>query len=557
MSAHRGRNDRGTVLIITVVTMTLLAFGVLMLAGTVKRLLDASRAEALAAEQRLASKTATGVLDAWMADQGDSHEIFNNGAGRVWMSPLGEQPCPDPTTGHNICWRVGDVTDVTFDDPVLRGGEARREAKDVTIEVAAGCYTDNPEDCQHTRTTTRRYERSVLFQYQLHYDSNLAPEGALDAAIERLEAAKAALLAIDPNADVDTDPSLDDEREPVALLDPDNDGYVDTTVVFISEDTLNGPIRTTLTQVLYCGSPTFYRVEVSGDEPAIPSDTLVEVPGCPRNPLWLDKNGRIISPPPTPSDLINDGALIYGGDLALPAVDTSSYSADLLCDVVDFDFRFPLLNCQEVISDGYLIGPDSGSDITIHELVLDGSATVYASGDIIICGDIEARGTNSAGGPNVIALITEGDVIIDPNGQTVAGCGIAPGALLSGRPAFWATTPTPDCTDDGVDNHDLLLCNVAILAPEGAVYARNWHLPPSPTGGPTLTIEGSIAAKHLGLYGTSDPATGTALTGWAKNFTYPTDDLNTDDVCEGFWCARPPWWPGYDGNEWEPVGEAG
>ena len=105
------------------------------------------------------------------------------------------------------------------------------------------------------------------------------------------------------------------------------------------------------------------------------------------------------------------------------------------------------------------------------------------------------------------------------------------------------STP-PGCADDtlteGNSRHSLTLTNVAILAPEGAVYARRWHLPHAAAGGPILTIEGSVAAKHLGLYGIPDPATGDMTNGWSKHFTYPTD----------FWRARPPWWPDFTGNEW-------
>ena len=559
MTDYRGRDDRGTVLIITVVTMTLLAFGVLMLAGTVKRLLDASLAEALAAEQRLASKTATGVLDAWMADQEDSDAILNNDAGRMWMTPVGEQPCPDPsaTPPRDICWSVSAVTYVTFTDPDLRGGEARRVATDVTFEVAAGCYTDAHEDCQRTTSTTRRYERAVLFQYQLHYDTNLLPE-------EALEGPDGAVDPADCLTPTPADPALCDRphlvldgpdgvRDPADCLTPTptNLALCDgpRIIVFARGDTLTGPVRTTLTKVLYCNDPTFSRVEVSGSLPDPPINPLVPAdPNCPANPMWQG-----ITTPPTPSlqDLLDSERIVFGGDLDLPALDASGYSATLRCDVVDFDtYDVIAADCfapgdpvnPVAITGNSTISPSPGSDITIHELVLNGSATVYAEGDIIICGDIEARGTNPAGGPNVIALVTKGDVILDPSGQPSL-CGndlITPMTELSGRPAFWQTTPPPPCEGDGVDNHDLILCNVAVLAPEGAIYARNWHLHHHPSGGPTLTIEGSIAAKHLGLYGIPDPATGDIAAGWAKNFTYPTD----------FWQARPPWWPGYDGHEW-------
>ena len=124
---------------------------------------------------------------------------------------------------------------------------------------------------------------------------------------------------------------------------------------------------------------------------------------------------------------------------------------------------------------------------------------------------------------------------------------LTPVAAHSGRAYRRGLTP-PGCADDTLrelnTSHNLTLTNVAVLAPNGGVYARRWHLPHASTGGPTLTIEGSIATKHLGLYGIPDQTTGTITSGWAKTFTYPTD----------FWQARPPWWPGFTGNEWAPVG---
>ena len=92
-----------------------------------------------------------------------------------------------------------------------------------------------------------------------------------------------------------------------------------------------------------------------------------------------------------------------------------------------------------------------------------------------------------------------------------------------------------------------------MLAPgtNGAVYARGWHLPCNGPC-PTFTIEGSIAATHLGLYDIPSPSGG-VTNGWAKQFTYPTYDPDTTDINEAFWRARPPWWPDFTGNEWEPV----
>ena len=161
--------------------------------------------------------------------------------------------------------------------------------------------------------------------------------------------------------------------------------------------------------------------------------------------------------------------------------------------------------------------------------VSTGSVTVYATGNITIRGDIEATGTNSAGGPNVVALISEtGDIIIDPGDASTAVCLIG-------------------------SSHSLNLSNVAVLAPAGAMFAPAWHKSTC-AGHPDsiLRFKGSLAAHHLGIYGQL-AEDGTHLSGWKKEFTYPPDDPSTLNVDESFWLARPPWWPDYSGNEWAPT----
>lgn len=191
--------------------------------------------------------------------------LILSGAGRVWSSPLGEQPCPDPSTDPplTVCWRIraddpatpedDGVTDVAFATPTLRGGEAQREAKDVTIKIAAGCHTTAIEDCRQVRTSTQRYERAVFSQYQLHYDTNEIPPEALNGPDG---------LPDDPGCH--TDPP---SPPPGAVCD---DVDPATIIVFTSDDNLNGPLRYTGTgPVLYCGSPTIRRIETNIDAPPV------------------------------------------------------------------------------------------------------------------------------------------------------------------------------------------------------------------------------------------------------------------------------------------------
>ena len=579
MKGSTSRDDKGNVFLIAVGITALIAVAVVLIARTHKVRIDASIKETLAVELRFAGRTSEAILDAWMAAPNHSQVITALGAteGREWMSPFGDTPCPDPLADPplTVCWRIraddpstptneDGITDVDFDDPstptidesILRGGEAERNSKEILVEIIAGCYTSDPADCQRNTSLTRRYEQSVTFQYQLHYDTNHVPLAAIYGSDKTPDDIRCVTdptytgVCDDPTATYGPDLLPDDPR---CVTDPTYTGVCDgyderTVIVFTNEDKLNGPLRYSGSgSVMYCGSPEFYRVEVSGIAPDPDNDTIpddiddddgdlipnvndtdysvfpidIADPGCPNTPEWKDKNGN-----PNPNRDI-----IYGGDLLeLPEVDATSFSATLQCDVIDFDFRLPLANCSQVIADGHLMAPTSGvSDITIYELILDGSATVYASGDIIICGDIEASGLNPAGGPNVIALVAEGDVVLDPSGQ----------------PSICGKDVVPTLTELS-SSHDMSLTNVAVLAPNGAIYARNWHLRHHSSGGPTLSLDGSVAAKHLGLYGIPTAA-GAVTNGWAKNFTYPTD----------FWQARPSWWPGFSGSEWEPIGEVG
>lgn len=561
------RDDGGYVLPLTVLVLVLLGYVAWLTAGTFAVLLRSSVQERLVVEERFAARSAEQIVDAWMADPATSKEI----TGQVFVAasvtsvsdPLSKVIAPaddiarfSPVGGRNctetVCWQVTEIENVS---PAgrLRGGEAQQQLVAVTIRIDTGCFS-GPDDCQRTATMRRVYERAVFSQYQLHYDTNTAPAAALYGGDGNPDDPRCFPDRTNPAAGVCDDPEAvygDDGIPDSAACSTDPrpadvscDGLSsDTVIVLTSEDTLNGPVRTTLTEVLYCGAPSLRRVEVSGTQPDPATLPLKPVdPDCPTNLKWLNATGQPLIPATTltVTDLLTSGALRWGGNLDLPDAGTAP-AATLSCDTVDFDHLINLANqiqpnpapgaCPRNLADGDIISPTSpGGDITIHKLVLDGSVTVHtATGNIIICGEIEAKGLNPAGGPNVVALIAAaGNVILDPSGGPATPCaaGLASGSALT-----------------EVDNRQNLdLTGVAVLAPQGAVYTRNWHLPHSDRGGPTLTIEGSVASRHLGLYGIPDD-TGDVTAGWAKQFTYPAD----------FWRARPPWWPNSVTSEWTPT----
>lgn len=541
-------NDRGHILIWTVAALAMIFVAVLATARAFQARLDASLRETLAAEQRAAGDIAEAAIDAWMSNPAIANQIINplvnNPHGRDWISPLGEScPAPSADPPRNTCWHISGVEPVTFTDSNLRGGEAKRTARDVTIEIAAGCHTspirDPYEDCQQVRTITRRYERSVFAHYQLHYENDTAPDAAFD----------------DPwfNGNDGIPDTADDQPEAQLR---------GLRVVFTSADTLNGPLRYSGNdKVLYCGSPKFKLIESKS-----PLRPIRAGAGCLSQPSWLDDSTTpptLIQWPISDTDPLDADRFVVQGDvLTLPTISapsgcpltTVNYNHNIHTTAkslrVSGSHDCPGEPTQNVIPHAIIDGDiiSSTGSVTIERLIVDGSVTVYAEGDIIVCGEIRATGHNPAGGPNVIALITRlGDVVLDPSGQPIPApaCG-----------ADLTTSLTRVST-----NHDLSLINVAVLARQGAIYARNWYL--FCTGiCPTFEIQGSIAANHLGLYGIPDPISGGVTRGWSKDFTYPTDRSTTPNVDESFWLARPPWWPGFkdgnnDGSEWEPVGEVG
>ena len=298
----------------------------------------------------------------------------------------------------------------------------------------------------------------------------------------------------------------------------------DALVVFADGDIFNGPVRTGLDHVLVCGSPTFHKpVELSlpvgsdttneGDPDT--NDGLVRsaAPECANNPNWRTqaKGDRIVA----------------GGTLRIPGVKTDG-NFDATLDTAKVDTLPCCTFGPDPVAPGIYYNNDPEGVILNEFTVNTGSITVYAKGDITVRGDITVSGNNPAKGPNIVALISEtGNILLDPGN---------------------ASNSNPACL--GIA-HSLTLNSVALLTPQGDVFAPGWHIdvcgpadsaPSCASTAPKIIIKGSIAAQRLGLYGQIQP-NGTPLSGWCKDFEYP----------ENFWQARPPWWPEFDPKEWRPL----
>lgn len=494
------RSESGFILPMTLVTITLLAFAALLTGRTFGIQLQAAQRERLIIEERLTSRNIDLIVDEWMAEPATSKDITEGGDGSngqrdssgnpVWRTPDGSVGCSPPA--DPVCWTFT-TTDPTPINPSLRGGEAERDIRDITIEIRSGCLS-GIDRCLLTSETTRSYERSVFAQYQLHYRSHVAPPGAMAAVEQALRDAQQALLAVNPSADVDTDPSLSDERLLVATLDSDTDGTVDTDVVFADGDIFNGPVRFSGSGLLkYClqGTDTlwFRRLET---RTANNDQNLCDPV---QQPNWCDDPCNSPLPEPwTP----NSRRVVRNDDPRLPTweVPNTGDRTDLTCDPCGtFDFDDP---DEDVFY--------SANDINLSTVdfpISGRSISIISAGAIHVTGNVKTTGFNATGGPHVIALIAQDDIILDH----------APGTPIT-------------------------LSGVALLAHNGGVFAHNWY---QTCGGncPHFSLEGSAAMHHLGLYGQIGPP----QTGWEKDFTYPPD----------FWRARPPWWPDFTGNEWEPA----
>ena len=538
------RRDGGYVLPMTIVTLTLLAFAALLTGRAVGAMLRASVQERLIITEQQATGTAEAILDAWMADETISAQIIDSSqphhnsilgtpAEPVWRTPEGNAPCPTAT--ETTCWRI--VAPLPAEQrTTLRGGEAERVLRVVALEVVTGCY-NNIDNCQRSHTTTREYEQAVFAQYQLHFASHQVPPGAVEAARRSLTTAEVAArqaaesanpsLTIDEvNAEVAADPAVIEWAELIALLqDPGAE------IVFADGDTFNGPVRTSLTHVLFCGSPTFKKpVEVSLPK-ATDTSNENDPDGDPTTDDSLIRSATLCASRSFP----NWWTQVPGERIVAGGTDS------LLISGVNSDGTFNGLNVNSTNNQPCCpsraaqpgVYAATGNVILDAFTVSTGSVTVYATGDITIRGNVEAIGVNSAGGPNVVALISEtGDIIIDPNdASTTALC-------LTGN------------------SHSLNLTNVAVLAPNGALFAPAWHketCTTPPAADPILRFEGSLAAKHLGVYGQLADD-GSHISGWTKKFCYPDGrracDNLSDPTAPAFWLARPPWWPDFNGNEW-------
>ena len=536
---QRSRDDRGYILAAAIITLTLLAIASALTARVFAELLAASATERLAISHTAAARTARTTVDAWMADPAVSRLLTGTGPGRgayvgVWFTDAAAGCVPDP---HTACWQITavDVTDDTAADPGdrLRGGTAVQELAAVGVRVVAGCINHEAAACRIGTTAARTYERTVFAHYQIHYSDNTT----LDNAFEALETE----IYGPDGPDDPTACAQPADQQPAGTVCDDNPDHphahrlglkskpgAPVRVVFTTDDTLNGPLRHSgPSSVLYCGSPTFASVETRT------AVALQQVTGCTATgaPKWAtneqtthrDDTLALPSPeaPPT-TDCTEPAETAKPPRTARLAKIHHSLRQSAAADTARAG------GCPgEPDSNSHFIRPGdiitNSGDITIEHLAIEGSVTVHAGGDIIICGDIKADKTNPAGGPNVIALIAGGDVVIAPGiaNKQCEDPDAAPPSAVSAT------------------GQSMQLTNVAILAPNGGVYTKRWYLPHGDVP-PSLTIKGSIAAKHLGLYGIPDPTAGNTTHGWRKNFSYPTE----------FWLARPPRWPNLPPGEW-------
>lgn len=170
-------------------------------------------------------------------------------------------------------------------------------------------------------------------------------------------------------------------------------------------------------------------------------------------------------------------------------------------------------------SDGQVIY--STGNLTLTGNTASGSSvTVAAGGSITIQSTDIGPGSTSG----VLALISGCDIILaDPTG---------------GDPSIGLSRANPPPT-----GHDVTLERVAVLAPQGALFpAAHDRSPDVSAAFPTVSINGAIATRYIGVFGTHDPSG--QITGYDLALTYPTDFA--DEV--------PPWWPDPLGGAWQPVG---
>ena len=503
--------DRGMLVAGASIVLMLIGVAALLTARVAGTMVRASVHESLAAQERATTRAASELIDAWMRDPNVSETLTTGALPVDYFNAVGGGCVWGVDTA---CWHLDSVAAPAGIASELRGGEAQRVIVDVAATVVTGCDGPAVDDCRREGQFARRYERTVFSQYQLHYSTHDFP-----AAPEALAG---------PDGVVGT---IDDLTIAAGAV-----------IVFTSADALSGPVRTELSAVLHCGSPTFDRVEVAATTPDPPVMPFTLPVGCAGIPLWDPAH-------PTPGDasaLIADERIVYAGSggLRLPGTDSSRTLAATpaaaqvtqQCTAIDSHPTLPPTVvgpgvCNTIV-DGDVVAPPAGiADLTVHRLEIAGTAavpgsaavrgsvTVYAPGDIVVAGDIAATGP--PGGPHVVALIAGGDIRIEPDSATGATC-LDP-------------------------SHSITMNRVAVLAPTGAVFAPRWSAAHCVAGtSPNLTIVGSIAAQYLGVYGVPDPASGGTIGGWTKQYDYPPD----------FWLARPVWWPGFVDDEWVPVSAA-
>ena len=299
-----------------------------------------------------------------------------------------------------------------------------QETRDITVEIRSGCVGDI-DRCQRTTEITRSYERAVFAHYQLHYESNYLPEEALngpdgiaDPADCRTSTPADTSLCDRPNHELDGPDGLEDPADCLTPTPADAsrcDGP--RIVVFANGDTFNGPVRYNGPgTVQYCRATTtehirFRRLETR--DAGQPENLCSALPAM--TPEWCTDNTCTISGPwndPVHTTRLEDGK---GDDLKFPDWQPADVpTPDATCPVIDTTILSG--GCGQGIDDGYLISNTGDIEITNLRL-LDKSISVFASGgNIRVTADtISTDGSHAAGGPHVIALIADGDIILDPS----------------------------------------------------------------------------------------------------------------------------------------------
>lgn len=147
--------------------------------------------------------------------------------------------------------------------------------------------------------------------------------------------------------------------------------------------------------------------------------------------------------------------------------------------------------------------------------------TIYREGDLTVSGILAPH-------VDALSIAVSGDIVLDMSSIDTSTAEVV--ALIAGCDVVLAGIPAADAT----------LSRVAVLAPHGALYPAAWRTNPGPF--PTVTVEGSVATQHWGVFGLYD-ATQTQQSGYSFDLAYPP----------GWGNIVPPWWPDPIGSAWQQV----